>query len=206
MEGNLDRKKENLHPIYAKRRKVEEGAYISDWELGDYQTELGINVAEMKGKLVLDIGSGKSEKFSKEAAKKGIKVVSMSPHLKNPAALTEEFLKDWQKSSVAGRAQEMPFKDGTFDYEVALYSVPYYLPFNQEEYKKFFKEVIRTLKPGGRAYFAPIFKNRTVGHGLVPKEFIRGVLDQFRPDITYKIEERNNGDNERRLVLIKNTN
>ncbi|HTE48876.1 MAG TPA: methyltransferase domain-containing protein [Candidatus Paceibacterota bacterium] len=201
MEGNPDSQKENLQSIYATRQEAERGAHISDWGLARYQEVLGIDVAEMKGKLVLDIGSGKSEKFSKEAAKIGIKVVSMSPHLKNKdAALTDEFLQDWQKSSVAGKAQEMPFIDDTFDYEVALYSVPYYLPFNQEEYKIFFKEVIRTLKPGGSAYFAPIFKNKTIENDFVPRKFISEVLKQFS-DITYKIEKLNDADKEYRLVL-----
>ena len=202
MEEN---QKESFQSIYEKRRKAEQ-VHVSNWGLKDYQGELGIDVKEMEGKLVLDIGSGKNEKFSKEAAPIGIKVVSMSPHLKlKDAALTEEFLKDWQKRSLAGRAQEMPFKDSTFDYEVALFSVPYYLPYDQEEYKVFFKEVIRTLKPGGSAYLSPIFKNKTVGEGFVPLEFISSVLSQF-PEITYKIEKKNDVDRECRLVLTKKPN
>ena len=130
-ENPQNSQKESLPSIDEERRKAERGAHISDSGLLDYQEELGIDVNEMKGKLVLDIGSGRSEKFSKQAAEKGIKVVSMSPRFKNvKLALTDEFLKDWQKRSVAGRAQQLPFIPGTFDYEVALFSVPYYLPYN----------------------------------------------------------------------------
>lgn len=195
--------KEDMPLIEAKRKQAEEGAFMSDMGIDIYKQLLGINLEEMKGKLVLDIGSGIDEKFSKEAAKIGVKVVSMNPNLKYGALNKELKKKDWQKRSVAGRAQKMSFADNSFDYEVGLFSVPFYLPLEESEYKLFFDEVIRTLKPGGKAYIFPIFKNEAKGAGRVSPDFVFHILDQFSDSITYKIKEWAPKDKECRLVITK---
>lgn len=209
MEGNLGgNKKIELTPLQEKRRKEEQSAHISDSELEKYADFLGFNLEKMRGKLVLDVGSGKTEKFSREAAKAGIKVVSMSPHLKFGRAqklVTSQ--EDWQKKSVAGRAQEMPFEDNTFDFEVALFSVPYYLPYNDaEEYKAFFSELIRTLKPGGEAYVVPVCGEEM--KNVISREFIDGILSQFKDKCSFVIEKLpktvDEYQKEYRLVLTKN--
>ena len=205
MEDPFKKEKPVLPYLQKRRLFKEEAAYISDHGLDKYKKSLGINIAEMKGKLVLDFGSGANEKFSKEASKKGIRVVSMSPHLKNKDELGTLFFENWQNRSVAGRGQEIPFADNTFDYEVAQYSVPYYLPFAHGEYKRFFNEVIRTLKPGGKAYFFPIFFNDTDGYSVSP-EFISKLLNKYSDYITYTIEKINAEDKECRLILTKNKN
>ncbi len=171
------------------RQNAEQESSMSDWGLNKYAEVLGINPEEMKDKLVLDIGSGSTERFGKDAAEVGIKVVSMTPNAKEGA--------------VTGRVQEMPFDENVFDYEVALYSVPFYLPLTKEEYTVCFKEVIRTLKPGGRAYLSPVFKNKAMGEGFVPREFIDQVLSQFSDSISYTLERVNSTDQEYRLILAK---
>lgn len=191
------------------RQNIEKGVAVSNWGLEKYKEVLGIDMAKMEGKTVLDIGSGKAEKFSKEAAKFGVKVVSMGTHLKDgiPKNMYDEksktFLKDRQGFSVAARAQELPFEDNFFDYEVALYSLPFYLPYSRDEYSSFFKEVIRTLKPGGKAYFSPIYKNQALEKDIVSAQLISSILDDFSDSIMYKIEKLNHEDKECRLILIK---
>jgi len=184
------------YDIQSIRQRAEQEASMSDWGLSKYAEVLDLNIDEMKGKLVLDIGSGTSEKFAKEASKVEIKVVSISPRAKDDTPSGTPL-------SVTGRVQEMPFRDNFFDYEVALFSVPYYLPLTKAEYTACFKEVIRTLKSGGKAYFSPVFKNKTVGEGFVPKEFIDEVLSQFSNSVSYTLEKLNPTDQEYRLVLTK---
>jgi hypothetical protein len=101
--------------------------------------------------------------------------------------------------------------DSTFDYEVALFSVPFYLPFDPEEYKIFFSEVIRTLKPSGKAYFNLIFKNAALDKSngfrediFIPSSFMHGVLSEFSNLISYKVEQVDIKDLECRLVITKN--
>lgn len=209
MEKGLGNDEKKVPSVTEIRQERAQEAYVSDWGIDKYRKVLGDDFMEMRGKLGLDIGSGRSEKFSKEGAKIGLKIISMAPYLKDGMPRLEDgeidptFLQDWQKLSVGGIAQEIPFTDNTFDYEVGLFSVPYYLPLASEEYEVFFKEVLRTLKPGGNAYLAPVFKNKEKGEGFVSAEFISEVLGRFSDSMTYKIEPLNAGDQECRLILYK---
>lgn len=169
LEKTLVGKAENL----AKRRKISyEGSIgpsmIFERGIEKYEKLLGLPIQEMKGQLVLDIGSGPEEVFSKEVKKKGINVVSLSPELKygdmrkSAKGNFFDFLHKGfgqgrrQKKSVGGIIQELPFKDETFDSEVSLFGGIHYLPYLKSEYELAFTEIIRTLKRGGRAYLYPV--------------------------------------------------
>lgn len=52
--------------------------------------------------------------------------------------------------------QELPFRDGAFDVVISHAALPVYLPESDEQYVAFFSEVLRVLKPAGRAYMAPM--------------------------------------------------
>ena len=129
-----------------------------------YEKLLGVSMAELKGKLVLDIGSGPNEIFSKEAKKKGVKVISLSPELKHEdiremsrgSFLDTFYAGGKQRKSVAGIVQELPFQNEAFDAEVSLYGGIHYLPLLESEYRLALSEIIRTLRPGGAAYLFPV--------------------------------------------------
>lgn len=56
--------------------------------------------------------------------------------------------------SVAALSIALPFKEDSFDTVVSLFALPFWvLP---EDRDKSFREVVRVLKPGGRAYLAPV--------------------------------------------------
>lgn len=84
---------------------------------------------ELSGKLILDVGAGDSG-FAQDAEKYGAEVVRIDPKYNpTPSHLTtaEKNLYQYSppentKNAVAGIAQELPFKNGTFDEVVALYS------------------------------------------------------------------------------------
>lgn len=179
-------------PDPKKNEKRWDLARLSDSPFKLYRELLGLPPdKELKGKLILDIGSGTKEIFSKEASKKGIKVVSLSPQLSVNWArklLKNNFIDwwRWRGRSVAGIAQELPFKDDVFDAEVSLAGVPGYLPSFTSEYRAAFKEIVRTLKPGGTAYLYPIVTT-VYKSGDVEK-----ILDEFSDvaDIKLKLVEK----------------
>lgn len=123
-----------------RRKRAYEGSIgpsITPFERGvaKYERWLGITMEELEGKRVLDIGSGPEEVFSKEAKKRGVEIISLSPELKyedireiTKGGFMDIFTKGcWQKKSVASIVQELPFTDETFDVEVSSYGGIHYL-------------------------------------------------------------------------------
>lgn len=140
---------------------AEKATQISDRNLDMYCRQFGFRPEDLRGKLILDVGSGIKESFSRDAAKYGAKVVSMSPQLKHlwsRKRLTGWIFKnrDWQRRSVGARAQSLPFKDDIFYIETASFSVPYYI-INKDIKLLALQEMVRVLKPGGRIYMSPTF-------------------------------------------------
>jgi len=166
------------------RRNHEQGSFAFGGERNEimYKHYLGIDLDSLKGKTVLNIGGGPTGKFEKEARKKGVNMISISPDYKWGVSDTmkkQGFLEN-QTTQVAARVQELPFPDETFDCELALYSVPMYLPPIEEEYIKYLKEITRTLKHGGTAYIYP-------GHfnSELKPEAVRRILKSLSPEVTY---------------------
>lgn len=139
--------------------------------LDDYLRVLGLaGTDELKG-LVLDIGPGDAELFSREMANLGRTVVSMNPQLvrprsadmaingftyvqRGPFMMPEETNLPWARRSVAGLVQELPFADNTFGSIVSLGAIPAYLL--SEDYAVSIEEMVRVLEPGGQAHLSPI--------------------------------------------------
>lgn len=153
-------------------RNIEKGADTTgtDRSLAEYEEFTGIDFSQKKGDLVLDLGSGEKQSFAKEAAKKGVDVVSLSLDLAEEKyrsllkkGLAEKIkdtlsLKKSKEMAAASKIQEMPFADNAFEAEVGIYSFTnyYHLPENRDDYTQTIGEVIRTLKPGGKAVFYPV--------------------------------------------------
>ena len=199
--------------VMRKRRLREEKAVITKRSIEEYENLFGVKFSEMKGKRILDIGSGKGDLFEKASAL-GVEVISLNPQFKNGKNTWHENIFH-AKGDVAGRAQEIPFADNSFDAEFALYSVPYYLPRyildyenqnlygNAEEREKFFIEefervidqMIRTLKPGGKAYIYPI--NEDNNNQFIVKKILKKRLNKVS-------SLPNTYEGNRLLVLVKN--
>lgn len=144
--------------------------HVSDRDIFEYSDELGIPITkEFLGENVLDLGSGKRATFAKEAAERGIRVFSLSPalidrHYRNvlKEALKEdkEFKKKMGKLFLAGLAQELPFKSNSFDSVLSVYAVPHFIKRDAKDQEDTFREIIRVLKPGGKAYLAPVQESK----------------------------------------------
>jgi SAM-dependent methyltransferase len=120
--------------------RLEQALHASpfDNDLEAYFAYLDIDKSDLQG-LVLDIGSCFAEAFSREAAEEGIQVVSLNPHLASESSRMvaqygwqrgqsmSESITPWQRRSVAGLAQELPFADNTFDTIVSVAALPAYI-------------------------------------------------------------------------------
>ncbi|HUQ85712.1 MAG TPA: class I SAM-dependent methyltransferase [Candidatus Limnocylindrales bacterium] len=137
---------------------------IHDRPLAEYEDRLKFPTEEYKGKTVLDIGSGKELKFARQAAKKGVKVISINPELRSPDIrrnlghpLKRRVLNKIyhtpqpDERTVAAVGQDLPIRDNSIDAITAVESVPRYLK-EEEDIRNAFTEMIRVLKPGGIAY------------------------------------------------------
>jgi ubiquinone/menaquinone biosynthesis C-methylase UbiE len=164
---------------------------------------------ELKNKLVLDIGSGLGGRFVKEAKFHGIKAVGLNPNLNKSGSREELDQKhDWtlpdvenEKLFVAGEAKKLPFKDNSFDAVVSLFAIPLYLPNRADDYKLVFNEIVRVLKPGGKAYLFPISKE--IYEGKMFNRIAQEISDttEFNTQLftDYKTQET-----DYRLVIQKN--
>jgi len=127
-------------------------------DLETYEGMLGFSKEDLKGKNVLDIGSGEKEVFSKELKDDiGVGVVSVNPdfsmedfgkHVKNKPV--EE------RKSLAAIGQELPFKNETFDKVFSLYALTTFASHDAESIRQWMSEITRVLKPGGEIRLAPI--------------------------------------------------
>lgn len=98
--------------------------------------------------------------------------------------------------SVAGIAQELPFADNTFETVISSAVFPVYIE-DQEERLQVLNEIERVLKPGGKAYLAPLPESM--------REEFETVLKQS--GLKYKIElvshPVNDNTNDLRVILEK---
>lgn len=135
-------------------------------DLADYENFLGFNRRECVGKTVLDLGSGSTEKLSRELKKAGAKsIVSLNPDyslLKYRQIINNQ--KDWERKSVAGVGQALPFQNDSFDVILGLQSISMYEDAFEkpESAKEWAQEVARVLKPGGEARLGEILGIRGV--------------------------------------------
>lgn len=94
---------------------------------------------DVKGKKVLDVGSG-TGRLAVELDKKGAKVTALDASEK----MLEVLSKKIKLKTVVGYAEELPFKDESFDIVIATFLVVHL-----KDPKCFFEEAYRVLKNDG---------------------------------------------------------
>ena len=107
-----------------------------------YLDNLGLTWGYLRGKKILDIGSG-SSMFAKEAKKYGIEVISSDER--------RELDRPRETSNVISVAEHLPFKDESFDLVVSNNCVDWINLFGDAS--AVIKEAKRVLKPGGEFRF-----------------------------------------------------
>ena len=124
---------------------------VSERGIEDYKDIFQMPITrEFLGEKDLDLGSGVTGGFAKEAAEQGIEIYSLTPAFNKPG------IRKFLKNAAAGLVQYLPYKSNVFDSVLSVWAVPAHLPSDKKDYIESFKEIVRVLKPGGRAFLAPI--------------------------------------------------
>lgn len=164
----------------------------------EYFEDLDISPEFLKGKKILDIGSGLN-KFAKDLKEYDLDLVSIDAFYALTPGQREEVFKDLSPANfedlkedldritgenkdsklVGGRAESLPFVDRAFDVVLAEYSLPNHAE-SFEQIRSFLFEVARVLKSGGEARIYPmrLRKIHELGHGIGQK--IEGVFGELR--------------------------
>jgi|GEM_PF-1810294 len=174
-----------------------------------YQYALGIDLSEMQGSSVLDIGGAPKGMFAREAQELGINLVTLNSNVDPGYTGSFEFPYGFpedkeSRSTVSALAQQLPFKKGAFDFVVSVATVPAYLPKHESEYRHTFEEMLRVLKPGGKLILFPILaelRDDPVFNELVKKLEQQSQI-KFETDTGF--EPPDGGPPSARMILIKN--
>lgn len=127
--------------------------------LEEYETKLGFNRKELEGLTVLDLGSGATEKLSRELKESGVNsnIISLNPDYIYEDIRNTATQSGWQGKSVAALAQELPFKNESFDAIIGLNSVSIYANISHPEaLQAWLSEIARVLRSGGKALIGPL--------------------------------------------------
>lgn len=147
-----------------KRRKKEgsrlEDFGLTDRPLDDYLSFLHLNLEDLKNKKILDLGSGKYQKFARQLKEKfnDTEIVCLDISLVFKTRRIDKQLHYQQQKQplplLAGEFVDLPFKNDSFDYVLSLYSLSYLKTF--EAYVSALAEILRVVKPGGRVHIFPL--------------------------------------------------
>lgn len=194
------------------REHYYEGTTVSDRSLKEYERDLGIDFKNMEGQLVLDLGSGKTQKFAKEASRYNVDVVSLNPEfqysdarkLGRPSIIDKIKFRNWKSMPVAAIAQELPFKDNSFDRVFGSWSILQHLDRKKSEFLSSFQESLRVLKEEGEMIFYPL--SRILKKSTMFQEVLEDL--QNNSDISCRISqvgtEAPNDEPVYRLTITKN--
>ncbi|OGH20647.1 MAG: hypothetical protein A3D74_03500 [Candidatus Levybacteria bacterium RIFCSPHIGHO2_02_FULL_37_13] len=143
--------------------------------LQSYLDFVSLSLDDLKGKTVLDLGSGINRAFAAQANLAGnTKVVSLEPRAAFEQAIPHNDL----APLVAGMAYKLPFRNDSFDLAVSFTAIPMWLK-TEDEMRDSFQEIDRVLKPGGEARLYPPF------HQIFWEDYQQGRI-AFTPETQFK--------------------
>lgn len=125
-------------------------------DLVRYAEVFSIKPESLRGKTVLDLGSGPEAKLERQLREQGItdRVVSLSPDYAVEGTREKLLSANQEAASVAGVGQALPFRDQSFD---AVFSLHTFEHITHAAFESMIKESARILKGGGEAHFGPVF-------------------------------------------------
>lgn len=147
---------------------------VSDAGFLQQMAVLGLASVHYEGKMVLDIGSGLTNRFAREAPEyvDNSTIISINPLLAYEDQCEKHGIdKSSHGLGVAALAQGLlPFRDEAFDTVVSVLGVPNAL--KSEEIPPLYNDVWRILKPGGVASFWPHAHMSTGAQVMVDFEYM----------------------------------
>lgn len=169
---------------------------------------LGIKESDLRNKDILDLGSGNAHVAQGLSGK--AKVYSIDAYLtpvephKSPGDSTPRYGKEAYENAksraVIGLAEQLPFKEESFDYVLALFSVPFHSP-DEIHLEQALREVVRVLKPNGEARLGPVHMEikDSVRHSMQNIENIIGKI----PNCNYEIQALEAGSYPLHVLIIR---
>ncbi|MFA6635528.1 MAG: methyltransferase domain-containing protein [Candidatus Omnitrophota bacterium] len=181
---NFNRLKDNN---YKDMREYLAGVFLSDIE----------EFIPLTGKKVLDVGGARGELCKVINEKRGCEAVNLDPTPYEYGEYSSDFI--W-KDTVAGVAEDMPFKDNEFDLVICRGVFEHIFP---EKQQISLDEMFRVTRPGGYCYITiPPWYNPCAGHGLKPFHYLPFKLSKFMAQKAYGKKIKENSWRERRLFRI----
>lgn len=151
---------------------------------------------DLKGKAVLDVGSGRGGGASYIHRYLGPKSTTGMDLAESAVEFCRKVYEETAGLSYQqGNAMEMPFEDGTFDAVTNVESSHCY-----PDKAKFFAEVLRVLKPGGNFLYTDFTDANRPGDDLLEKA---GFADLNETDVTAEIIRGLEQDEARRREQIR---
>lgn len=135
----------------------------------DYCEEFGFDLSRLAGKRILDLGSGVTGRFGREAAERGLDVTSTNPNWREEGYI-EKFIRspgpyhvagwelDSSRLSLAVQDEEWADFEASFDVVLSMYAVPMYLKGTLDIYRRSFRNLQAILRSGGIALLSPVPK------------------------------------------------
>ena len=179
-------------------------------EASAYIHQLGISPEHLEGKRVLDLGAGRDLNFARGLPEENIhaEVVSLSPAFSFLHPYIARDGAEAGKLAVAGMAEELPFKENTFDTAVMFY-VTMHID-SDERMKACITEIVRVLKPEGVAYIGPIMLVKNQPPGIdknkrwLDQEKINSILESKATASWEVVPNVPAGSEARTLKVVKN--
>lgn len=114
---------------------------------------------------------------------------------------------------VAAMFPDLPFKNQSFDRMIFSYSISTHIisEMNVDEFRLWWKEILRSLKPEGKAYIFPIQLGFPYGR-MYDVKALKETLDELKPELSYEIKANTHSGryedsdfHEETLVITKNS-
>lgn len=161
-------------PLFSEETRLKKEKNLAlDRRIAQVLYHLGLPEDELRGKKVADIGAGRRE-LAAYCLRENIskEVYSIEPNLDHPKFELKRYIDrtwpelaaDLDAKTIKGDSESLPFANDTFDIAVNHAALPSFrnllIAGKTDEVrarlKKFFEEITRVLKPGGKAYIYPI--------------------------------------------------
>lgn len=162
-----------------------------------YEALLNLTEQELENADILDLGAGVSEQFKHGLEEKKIKarVFSVNP-MAGPETRKAKAVRSMsgKEKVIAAVAQDLPFKNKSFDLIISLAAIPLWLPATDIDFEKTFFEIDRILKDGGKAKLFPVWSKEdqllkkslgflaAKGYKILWQEVASGVGQEFGLD------------------------